>query len=102
MYPVLYYNHREGKKERKGKKMEFMDLMEVMGKSLVEVVEWALAHEFDEDELDCGDEDYYEEHLEEKDFDGELYFGGFWSDEAPVVVFKQGVAVKFYRAPAWD
>ena len=36
------------------------------------------------------------------DFDGELYFGGFWSDEAPVVVFKQGVAVKFYRAPAWD
>ena len=82
--------------------MEFMDLMEVMGMSLVKVVEWALAHGFDEDELDCGDEDYYEEHLEEKDFDGELYFGGFWSDEAPVVVFKQGVAVKFYRAPAWD
>ena len=49
-----------------------MDLMEVMGMSLVEVVEWALAHEFEEDELDCGDEDYYEEHLEEKDFDGEL------------------------------
>ena len=69
-------------------KYEWEDLYERKGMGVEEVCEWFVAHGEDADELEV--------------VDGDLYVGGYWADEVPVVEFEQGKVVRWYRSSAWD
>lgn len=66
------------------------DLKELKGMGLEQVVEWFKAHggPLDDDEYEVLDDD--------------LYVGGYWLDEVPVVEFVDGLAVDCYISDCWD
>lgn len=66
------------------------DLHELKGMELEQVVEWFKSHggPLDDDEYEV--------------LDDELYVGGYYGDEVPVVEFKDDKVMRWYRSECWD
>lgn len=79
---------------------EWSLLMELSQMDSRSALEWLTAHGVDLDQCDCGDE----LGLEDVDLDGdfELFLGGFWSSEVPVIEFEDGHVARWYRSASWD